>query len=187
MKYGLFVFVLLICERVYPQNTKVGNNDKEVLFRVHSKVGGRYVLLNGDTAFYEVLQRDKVPYFIVRDTLIRSDDQSKLYHGTKSKMNLTDTVIRLTMNVTGKKNENSFVFLPATSKQIGEWNSAKNRENYYRVNDIVNKTLYTTQPGPDLRKSIETEWKDISKYILTLNHKEFDSVLTTFKNKYSIK
>lgn len=186
MKYIILsFFILSVAYSSYSQNTKTGKDEREKLFQMKGNISS-FVLTVADTAYCESIRADKIPYFTGQDTLIRSKSDH-LFYSKKRKMVLEDSIITITMKVSKKDQEKSFTFLPANDKQIIEWNKTKNRYNYYQMNDNVNKTIYQKSYDPNSRKTVETEWKAISKYIWTLNRDEFDSLLTTFKKKYSIK
>ena len=186
MKYIITIFLTQLVFLCYSQNTITGTDKREKLFETDHKWGGRYILLVGDTAYYEAKRADKIPYFTNQDTLIRSGN-SNLFYGRNGKMLLADSMIKATMK-SGKKNqETNFIFLPASSTQIVQWNIDKNRIKSSDMNAIVNKVLLKKPFDDNTLKNMKTEWQAIGKYIQTLNRDEFDSVLTAFKDKYSIK
>jgi hypothetical protein len=154
------------------------------LYQAKHVVPPVYVLIKGDTAYYEYLEKDKEIKFVGFDTLVR-----KLYTNCfigKSNFKLFQNNNDVCMDsLCSKKSKLKFAI--ASVEQISDWNFRKNNDKYRRFYGRVKTALEGNDLKGGIVSTISRELKELGQLCPKLNQTKFDSALNSFEKKYLIK
>jgi hypothetical protein len=158
--------------------------------------GARFLILKGDTVFYESRVIDKPSYFTGFDTLIRQKNDSYLgrmmtlnielgnyqlsYHNDYSIYYGNEQLYPYSQNKEWVKKK----FKIANSTQIEKWNYYHNSDSYNNTTPFIKSIIDSPTLKKEFRTKLYIDWNDFVIKVSKLNQEEFQRALFNFKKDH---
>ena len=184
--FSAFTIVIILggCTAKKIAKLPLCNSKKGVLLK-YSK-GSAYIILQKDSAFYEYRVFDKPSYFTGSDTLY-FDTNCNCYTGKTLNLEINGSSNYYVRYLNNKYSDKLYKYVIAGKRELMKWNSYKNLDKYNTYAKEVHDSLNAFRSRPEQFHSLYNDYEKLLYQVGRLCKDDFDSVLNTFKKKYSIK